>query len=303
MSGQNHWERQRREIDSCNIFYSSFGGIESGPGLADIGFTSPVRFPVVPIRGRTNNAEPDFATFNGSTLLLAEVKAGKNLSDRYSTQLERCNAVSIEDGQNFIRNSDHLRRQGFDHNELTNIDTCIIFIEDRYEEHIDNSYNDIALTELESHGPILTQGRGSELRIARGEFNNDRLNNLLDEGIPLPNIPPTAVFLNEGVEKESLAVSICYDHVIPELKHGAVELSTTDIDDIYPQRSINTQNIIDVMKFLEEIGACEQIGPRQYQFDKQNQKNILHVNDIVSEQRVDVYMNQISDDQSQIDNF
>lgn len=303
MPGQNHWERQRREIDSCNVFYSSFNGVENGPGLTDLGFTSPARFPVIPIRGRTKNAESDFATFNGSTLLLVEVKAGKNIANSYSDQLERCNAVSIEDGQDFIKNSDYLRRQGYDHNELTNVEVCIIFMDDRYNNHINQPYNNTALEDLRSYGPILVQGRGSQLKIVEGEFDEQRLDDLLREGIPLPVIPPTAIFLNEGVEKESLAVSICYDQVVPELKHGPVELSTTDIDDLYPQRAINTQDVFDVMDFLVEIGACEEIGRRRYKFSEQNQKNILGVNDIVSDQRVDVYMNQFSNDQSQIDNF
>lgn len=301
--GQNHWERQRREIDSYNVFYSSFAGVDGGSNFTDLGFVSPLRFPEIPIRGWTVDAEPDFASFNGSTLLLPEIKSGKNVSDRIVKQMERCDAVTIEDAIDYLRNSGYFSRFGFDHNNLTAVEPCIVFTKDVYDNEIDVHYNEQRLSEIESYCPILTQSRGGELVVERGSFGEAGLDSFLKSGIELPAIPSTAVFLNEGVEKESLAVSLCYDVVIPDLKGGEVVLKTTEIDDLYPSRAISIDDVLDVFNFLESISACEKIDSDTYRFSRDAQKEIFNVVDKVSEKRVDEHLHDLDDDQSDVTDF
>lgn len=300
--GQNHWERQKREIDAYNVFYSSFQGVEGGPDLTDLGFVSPARFPEIPIRGRQNDAEPDFVSFNGSTLLLPEIKSGSNLSERVERQMERCAEVTIEDGQEYLRNSDYFSNFGFEHTDLAGIEPCIVFTKEKYDSQI-RTHNGDLLDRIEEHCPILTQFRGGELSIERGQFGEAGLNSFLQSGISLPAIPPTAVFLNEEVEKESLAVSICYDIVMPDLKNGEVVLSTTDVDNIYPGRAISIDDVFDVFHFLADVGICEEIDRGEYRFDQESQREIFQVIDVVSEQRVDEYLHDIDEEQSDVRDF
>lgn len=303
MSDQSQWERQKREIDACNVFYSSFVGIENESSLMDLGYISPIRFPEIPIRGRSQDAEPDFVTFNDSVLLLIEIKSGKNLNDSYLRQMERCNAVTIEDGQEFLNESDYFSRHGFDHKNLSAVESCIVFIKEQYNNYIDQSYNQNELSDLVSYGPVLSQGRGKQLTIERGGYGNSELDSFLSKGISLPKIPPTAVFLNEEVEKESLAVSICYDQIIPDLKHGPTSITTTEIRDMYPERTINIDDLLDVMTFLGSIGACDQTGDREYTFDQTHGKALFGVKDVVAEQRVDEYLQKRNEDQSDLGEF
>jgi hypothetical protein len=302
MADQNHWERQRREIDSYNLFYSSFPGVSGEQGLSDLDFKLPIRFPEVPIRGRTKDAEPDFMSFNGSTLLLAEVKSGSNLPDSYIRQMERCNAVTIEDAEEYLRDSDYFDDQGFTRGDISSIESYVIFNKERYDDRV-SRHNSGELEELESYCEILSQSRGSMLKTERGEPDGTELRSMLDNGISLPKSPSSTVFLGEEIEKESLAVSICYDQIIPDLKHGPLELSASDIRGLYPNRSVSIQDIVDVMRFLDQINACSQISDRKYRFDDGNRRNAFGVKDIVSKQRVDEYLENIHDNQSGIDDF
>lgn len=304
MSAQDHWERQRREIDSYNLFYSSFPGLDNEQSLKNIGFKSPSRFPKIPIRDRTRDAKPDFISFNGSTLLLAEIKSGSNLPNSYIRQIERVDSVTIEDGEDFLVDSDYLDNQEFSRGDISSVEPCIIFNKNRFDDRI-SPHNDDELNELESYCGVLSQSRGGSLQIERGGFTDSDLDSLLTAGISLPQVPSTTVFLSEQVEKESLAVSICYDHVIPDLKHGPQQLSIADIRHLYPERAFDIEKVEDVMKFLHHIGVCSKISNREYEFDDNLLDEAFRVTSIVSEQQVDEYLSasQDDDDQSEIGDF
>ena len=47
----NHWERQKKEIDAYNVFYSAFHGVNGGYTLNDLGFWKPGRVSWRNIRG------------------------------------------------------------------------------------------------------------------------------------------------------------------------------------------------------------------------------------------------------------
>ncbi|GAA0476537.1 hypothetical protein MUK72_01295 [Halococcus dombrowskii] len=302
MTEQDHWERQRREIDSYNLFYSSFSGVKQNRSLIDLGFKAPNRFPKVPIRGVAEAAEPDFMSFNGSTVLLAEIKSGSNLPDSYIRQMERCEKITIEDAEEYFVDSNYFDDRGFARGDISNVEVCIVFDKDRYENRVD-AYNSAKLDEMQSYCTVLSQSRGGVLQIERGGFDNAELESLLKGGISLPSSPPTTVFLGEEVEKESLAVSICYDKVMPDLKHGSVELSVSEIRDFYPKRSVSVQDIIDVLTFLNGISACTQISERKYRFREDHQKNIFGVKSSVSKQQVDEYLHENNKNQSSIGDF
>lgn len=287
MGEQNHWERQRREIDAYNIFYSAFHGVEGGRTLKDLGFKHPLRFPEIPIRNRQNPAEPDIVVYNDETLLLVEIKAGANVTPRHRKQMERCEAVSIEDGEVFLKDA-QIGDYELDHTNLENIESAIVYLEEPYQTEI-APYADELLSDIADLAVVMTQSKGGQLQIQRGSFAESELDSFLSSGISLPDVPSPTIYLNEEVEKECLAVSICFDHIIKDLKDGPVSLTPSRVDDLYPNRAIRVDDVIDVLDFLDECGACKK-EDNTYIFKQRHQENIFNVKDLVSQQRVDDYM-------------
>lgn len=300
----DHWERQRREIDSYNVFYSAFHGVDGGPTLKDLGFRRPLRFPDINIRGQSDDAEPDIAVYNGSTLLLAEVKSGGNVGERAVNQMERCASVTIEDAEDYLKDS-KMSDYDLDPNGLSTVDPCIVFFEERFHTDIEGDpYDEQDLQSIvdDLDCPILTQSRDGRLAIERGSFEATELDSFLTTGVPLPKIPPQTIFLNEGIEKESLAVSICFDHVLRDLKNGRIALTPETVEDLYPMRAVDYRDIQDVLQFLSEVGACRESEDGEYIFEQAHEANIFQVKDIVSEQRVEDFLDD-SEDNYSLDEF
>lgn len=288
----DHWERQRREIDSYNVFYSAFHGVNGGRTLKDLGFRRPLRFPEINIRGQSNDAEPDIAIYNGSTLLFAEVKSGGNVGERAVNQMERCASVTIEDAEGYLKDS-KMSEYGLDPNNLSTVDSCIVFFEDRFHADIKGDpYDEQDLESITSDldCPVLTQSRDGRLAIERGSFEATELDSFLTTGVPLPKIPPQTFFLNEGIEKECLAMSICFDHILRDLKNGQIALTPEAVEDLYPMRGVAYRDIQDVLRFLSEVGACRESEDGKYVFEQDHRVSILQVKEIVSERRVEDFL-------------
>ncbi|MCJ0620100.1 hypothetical protein JZX76_11440 [Haloarcula hispanica] len=300
MGEQNHWERQRREIDSYNIFYSAFHGVNGGSTLKNLGFRSPYRFPEIPVRDQEEDAEPDIAVFNGDTLLLAEIKSGKQVSQSHFDQIKRCDNLTIEGGESWLKDAE-ISERGMNHNNLENIETAIVYMEDRYQNEI-LKYSEDIIDKIAEKAVVLSQQRGGKLSSERGSFSDTAIDSFFSNGVSLPDVPPQTVYLNEEVEKECLAVSICHDHVLRDLKNGRVKLTPSTAEDLYPNRAINVGDVIDVLNFLSEIGACR-ITDDEYVFEQGHQRNIFKVMDIVGRTRVDEYMDYPDKKQSSLDEY
>jgi hypothetical protein len=95
-------ERQRREVNSYNLFYSAVTG-RANPSLAEHDVQVPMIFPVIEDRPNDVRAEPDFVLYDGETCILVEVKSGNNIEDRHICQMEECDSVSIETAEDALR--------------------------------------------------------------------------------------------------------------------------------------------------------------------------------------------------------
>lgn len=281
-----HWERQKREIDSYNVFLSAFHGQDHEETLMNAGYVSPIRFPEVPIRGQQKNADPDVISSNGENLLLVEVKSGGNIDSRSLRQAERMASVDIEDAQEFMRNTDMY--PDFEPRDISKVDSVFVYSLKKYEDSIVNQSR--KLSELEDKVEILTQERGGKLIIQRGQIQEQKLSKLLNQGIQLPGAVPRAVHLNENVERESLAASICYDYVLPSLKNGDVTISASDVGNIYPSRAVPDDKIRDVLHFLDLVGACDGSNDGQFTFTNQHRKKIHHIEEELYQNRVKDYL-------------
>ena len=109
------------------------------------------------------DVEPDFALFNGSTLLLAEIKSGTNINQRDIRQMEAAEELSIEAAIEWLRDAEP-EAAGYDPNGLTNIESAIVYYRDFIEECRDLSNCSEALEEVSEHCTVLSQKKGGDLR-------------------------------------------------------------------------------------------------------------------------------------------
>ncbi len=283
------WERQKRELDSYNTFFSAIKGDVTGHGFRDHGFRLVGRFLTIPDPRNDVEASPDFVLFDGETLLLAEVKSGENISERDISQMEACAQLGIEAVQDYLSDTE-IRSEGYEPTGLRHIQPCIIYYEDFIEECKTHDACEEALSELEEHTAVLTQDKGSTLQLEGGLVVNEDLEEILSNGIPVPQLPDKNVYLTEGIEKECLAVSICYDCVQNNMGKGRLTISEVDVMEHYANREIPLQRISDVLRFLDEVGACRETDDGKYAFTTGHLGNIVGVEDNFGENLVDEWL-------------
>lgn len=280
------WNKQQREVDSYNVFFSSFKGESSTSGLFDLNYRLVGSFMTVPDNREGIEVEPDMVLFNGETLLLTEIKSGTNINQRDIKQMEKCNQVSIEAAIEFLSDAE-IESSGLDHNDLTNIEPIIVYWSGFIEECRDSPGCQGALSDLSEHCTILSQEKGGQLQIEESNITDTELEETLSDGLKLPTLPETNFYLTENVNREILAYSIAHDCVLPNLKRDSrIELAREDVIERYRHREIPLSKLDDALKFLEGIGGCSQVSDGVYRFEKARLSNLLSVTSQLEETRV-----------------
>lgn len=303
MAGSSAWERQRKEVNAYNLFFSAMTG-RAEPSLADEGFRLVGSFAKV---GGAHPANPDFVLYNGSKLLLAEVKAGNNINERHIRQMEACDSIDIETAEDYLSDAQVSKRMGFG-GGVDAVESCIVYqdIDEAYVETWRVESDDFKenLSELLEYSTLLTQDYGGELRIIEGQFTESpSLHSLLESGIRLPQNPPDEFMLTESMEKEILAVAICdvwgsrvVDHDDP------IVVSQEEVRSFFaPRYNVPPGNVGRVFEFLEEFGACSSNDPNAIEFTDANIRALLQIEEAVSRQRVEDYLQE--EDQTTFDEF
>lgn len=297
------WSRQKRELDSYNTFFSAIKGEVTGQGLHDLGYRLVGRFLHVPDSRTGVEPSPDFLLYNGETLLLVEVKSGKNISNRDIQQMEDSNALSIEAAQDYLEDT-YIQSSALDPDELRYVQPCIVYYEDFIEDEC-KPYDACleSLEDLAQDAAVLTQDKGSELRLERGDVAEASLKAALNDGISLPQIPDKNVYLTEGVEKECLAFSICHDCVLNNMGKGRIRITAADVTEFYANREIPLQRVSSVLSFLDEMGACRQRDQGEYEFTTAHMSNIMEVEEHLREQNIDRWLGEDVSGQSSLRDF
>jgi hypothetical protein len=297
------WSRQKRELDSYNTFFSAIKGEVTGQGLHNLGYRLVGRFLHVPDSRNDVEPSPDFLLYNGETLLLVEVKSGENIATRDIEQMEDSNALSIEAAQNYLNNTE-IRSRGLNPDELRHVQPCIVYYEDFIEEEC-KPYDGCveSLNELSGEAAVLTQDKGSDLRLESGEVADPSLEASLNDGIQLPQIPDKNVYLTEGVEKECLAFSICHDCVMNNMGKGRIRITAADVTEFYANREIPLHRVSSVLSFLDEVGACRRRDEGEYEFTAAHMSNIMEVEEQLRERNVDEWLGEEAPGQSSIHDF
>lgn len=296
------WERQKLEIDSYNTFYAAIKGEITGEGLLDLGYRLVGRFLTISDSRNDIEAEPDFVLYDGSTLLLVEVKSGNNISNRTIEQMERCDDLSIEAAQDFLKETS-FSDPDLDPNDLRKIQPCIVYYNEAVEECREHKSCVEALNELGEHAAVLTQEKGDSLQLDSGRIVDEELETALSSGLQLPEAPDKSVYLTEGVELECLAFSVCHDCVVNNMAHGRLSLSPSGVRDRYQNRAIPMDRVRTVLRFLDEIGACRNTDDAEYEFTQSHLRTIVSVQEYLADKPVEEWIDDDSDSQSGLDDF
>jgi len=280
------WKKQQREVDSYNVFFSAFKGANSSDGLRDLGYHQVGYFLEIEDNRQGVECEPDMVFYDGTTLLLVEIKSGRNVTPRATTQMERCESLSIESASDFLADAE-VADMGLDPNNLTNIEPVIVYYADVIEECTESEGCREELENLSEYGSVLSQEKGGELVSVKDSFEDMDLSETFSDGIELPALPETAFYLTENVNREILAYSIAHDAVLPNLSRDArITLAPEDIIERFRHRQVPLEKLMDSLRFLSEIGGCTDNGDGAFTFSKSRVSSLMKVESKLRETRV-----------------
>lgn len=312
MSGSMSWERQRRELEAYNTFYSAFTGRASEESISAHGFFIRGLFATVQRSGGTD-AEPDFVLYDGETLILVEVKQGDNIEPRHVDQLKASAGVSITEAEDYLSANQAAEETPYD-GSVSAVESCIVYsgLDEEYIEEWRGESEAFTeqLEDLESVAPVLGQQPGDRLRVLTGSFDSASLQAWLSEGIELPQNPKKQFFLTDGLEMESLAVAICQLWGERAVKGSdGVVVGVSDVRERFDYRPPSIPDIADVFQMLDYIGACDRAdADREYIFKPRHMSEILNIERTVDEKPANQYLQEAragssSEDQSGLSDF
>jgi hypothetical protein len=299
MSGASEVDRQLREKQTYNLFYSSLTS-RASPCLTDHGWRVPIIFGEINDPYADVSVRPDFVLYDGDTCLLVEIKSGNNIRDRDITQMERCNQLTIDGVEEELAAANVQESTPYE-GEVQTIDRCIVYhdIDEEWVEKCRNEWESCQkqLERLEQEAAILTQDFGGSLRRVAGEFRSGRLQHRFDNGIELPENPKEEFVLTEQMEKEILAIAICgiwgeqavgYDN--------PVEVNVNQIRDHFaPTFNVPPDRVNRVLYYLTEINACNHVEDLTYEFSRNHISEVLSITQTVRNARVEEVLDDVDE--------
>jgi len=292
-------ERQFREVNAYNLFYSSLTP-RASPSLYEKGWRLPMMFYEIDDTYSGIHAEPDFVLYDGDTCLLVEIKSGNNIEQDYIDQLERYNSISIDGMIEELEAAEVPERTQYD-GDVRHIESCIVYqdMDEEWVKECRTAENCREMLEgMESESPILAQDYGGELRTIAGDFDSGRLDALFSSGVELPVNPKEEIMLTEQMEKEVLAVAICDSWGEQAIDHGdPVECNVSEVRDYFaPRFNIPPKKANRVLYYLSEIGACNHVEDLTYEFTRSHLSEILSIKQTVRDSRVEEVLDDVDEE-------
>lgn len=297
------WVKQKQELNSYNVFHSCIKGLDANTSLLDLGFRVVGNFLRISDNRQDVEAEPDVVLYNNETLLLVEIKSGNSVAPRDENQMERMGQISIEEGQNFLRDAD-LKDPLLEPTELSDIQPIIVYPLDTI---LSCRNSDDCISRMEDmgeSGAVLSQEKGGYLQYEEGEISDNALRATLEQGISLPKHPDTSIYLTENTDREILSYSICMDLVRPQFHTtDIVEIQPDDVYERYRGREIKRRKLVDSLDFLDQIGACTNTSGNTYSFRQENIAEIMGVTEKLDEKRVSEWLGGEVDEQRSLEDY
>lgn len=313
MSGSPEVERQLREVNAYNLFYSALTA-RASPCLSTRGWALPLMFGEIEDRFSGVTAKPDFVLYNGDVCLLVEIKAGNNFEERHIRQMERCNELTIDGVEEELRDADVEEKTEYA-GDVQIIDSCIVYqdIDEEYIEDCRDVWEECSekLEDLEEQTAVLTQDYGGSLRHLAGEFESGNLSRLFSQGINLPQNPKEEVVLNEEMEEEVLAIAICDIWGEQVLDHDdPIQTNVNEVRAHFaPRFNIPPERVNRTLYYLQVVGACDYLTGLTYEFSYPHIGEVISIVETVRENSVSDILDGVDEgnipqeDQSTIDDW
>jgi len=300
MTDISGYDRQRREADTYNLFFSSLTS-RADPSLSERGWFAPAMFAEFQDIRNDLEASPDFVLYDGDICLLVEMKSGNNIEDRHIRQMHNCSSFSIDAIEDELDNVQVDEKTPYDGSVRT-VDSCTVY-HDMDEEYIQDCRNEWegcrkALERLESETAILTQDFGGDLRRIAGEFESNRLQRLFDDGVTLPQNPSNQIMLTENMEEEILAVAICDVWGEKAVNHeDPIKVNVNEIMSYFaPRFNLPSKRVNRVLYYLDKIGACDHTDGLEYEFSYGHLSDILTIEQTVRDNPVEETLTEQDED-------
>jgi len=288
VNAERSWTRQKGEIDAYNAFLSAYQSRRSFHGFSERGYRLTNFFPRLDNRHTSGAIEPDFSLYDGKTLILAEIKQGNNIEPRDIEQAEKLNSVTIDAAEEYMDrvNVDRFGLSG----DVYSVEPLIYYdgIDSTYIEQCRNEWENCReqLVELEKHCPVLGREGDRRLQLLTGSFNSQELTKWLKYGIKMSETPRVTVSMTDGLEIESIAVSICNiwgQRAVSE----PIQVDISQLRTHFNCRSLEPGRVENAFGLIDELGAGDHIENRVLEFRPEHMPDILNIEALVSQQSGD----------------
>jgi len=278
------WSRQKGEIDAYNAFLSAYQSRSSYHGFSERGYRLTNFFPTLNNRHTSGTIEPDFSLYDGETLILAEVKQGKNIEPRDIDQAEKLDNVTLDAAEEYMGKVD-IGRFGLS-GEVYSVEPLIYYdgIDSAYMEKCRNEWENCRkrLVELEKHCPVLGREGDRRLQLLAGSFGSQELTEWIEYGIKMSETPRVTVSMTDSLEIESIAVSICNiwgQRAVSE----SIRVDVSQLRTHFNYRSLEPGRVQSAFKLIDELGAGDHIKKRELEFKPKHMPEILNIETSVSQ--------------------
>ncbi|WEL18726.1 Uncharacterized protein SVXHr_2582 [Halorhabdus sp. SVX81] len=285
MTSGKSWTRQKGEIDAYNAFLSAYRSRSSYHGFSQRGYRLTNFFPTIDNRFTDDAVEPDFSLYDGETLILAEVKQGNNIDVRDVEQTGRLDSVTLDAAEAYMDKMNIGERFGLS-GDVYGVEPLIYYdgIDSTYIEKCRNEWESCEerLIEMESNCPILGREADRQLKLLTGQFNSADLTEWLEYGIKMSETPRVTVSMTDGLEIESVAVTICNiwgQRAVSE----PVRITVSQLRNHFNYRSLEPGRVESAFRLLDDLGAGNQLEKRELEFTPEDMPEILDIETLVSE--------------------
>lgn len=285
MSEGQSWSRQKSEIDAYNAFLSAYHSRNSYHGFSRHGFRLTNYFPTIDNRFTDDSIKPDFSLYDGESLILAEVKYGNNIEKRDIKQAERLNSVSIDAAEEFIDKVDVEERFGLS-GEVYSVEPLIYYdgLDSDYVENCRHEWPNCKkrLEKLENHCAVLGRESDYRLQLMAGEFDSPDFTSWMEYGVKMAENPRVSVTMTDGLEIESIAVSLCTIWGQRAVS-APISVKVSEMRQHFNYRDLEPQRVQSAFDLLDELDACDRRGKREIEFTPEHMPEILDIERLLKE--------------------
>lgn len=284
-----NWERIRQELDSLNLFYSAITGrSDEKNNFRKMGFEEFIqpKFRDPYSEEGLIEARPDFVLLRDDYMCFIEVKSGRNIDQNHIKQSVRNSSFSIEGLRNSFSN--YLERDV----SVSEFDSIFVFKKDFLEECVESENCLDNLNEITEDSVVLVQEKGDVLTFCEesDKTSSDELNEVLENGIHLDEVPKNEIMLVDDPELENIIVYL-QRTFLDELKdEKEIVMSVSEIYTEFIPKNIrcSRDRVKRAMKLIRKLdGATMKKGGEKYRVKREDVKELMKIPEILLEKNAD----------------